>query len=84
MLRQAQHDIIIFTFIINNGIDKPHYILDNAGNTDINNLVLAELPGWDSYNVEQTIVDDTYVTGSINVFDLGQKVDFSQKLALID
>ena len=34
-----------FTFIINNGIDKPHYILDNAGNTDINNLVLAELPG---------------------------------------
>jgi hypothetical protein len=66
-----------FTFIINNGIDKPHYILDNAGNTNINNLVLAELPGWDSYNVEQVIVNDTFVTGSTNVFDLGQKVDFT-------
>ncbi len=66
-----------FTFIINNGIDKPHYILDTPGNTDINNIVLAELPGWDSYNVEQTIVNDTFVDGSINVFDLGQLVDFS-------
>ena len=72
-----------FTFIINNGIDKPHYILDNAGNTNINNLVLAELPGWDSYNVEQTIVDDTFVTGSINVFDLGQKVDFTTNLITV-
>ncbi len=72
-----------FTFIINNGIDKPHYILDNAGNTNINNLVLAELPGWDSYNVEQTIVDDTFVTGSTNVFDLGQKVDFTTNEIII-
>lgn len=66
-----------FTFIINNGIDKPHYILDAAGNTDINNLVLAELPGWDSYHVEQTIVNDTFAAGVTNVFDLGQKVDFT-------
>ena len=66
-----------FTFIINNGIDKPHYILDAAGNTDINNLVLAELPGWDSYHVEQTIVSDTFAAGVTNVFDLGQKVDFT-------
>ena len=66
-----------FTFIINNGIDKPHYILDAAGNTNINNLVLAELPGWDSYNVEQIIVNDTFATGNTNVFDLGQKVDFT-------
>jgi len=66
-----------FTFIINNGIDKPHYILDPAGNTNINNLVLAELPGWDSYHVEQTIVDDVFAAGVTNVFDLGQKVDFT-------
>ena len=51
-----------FTFIINNGIDKPHYILDTAGNTDINNIVLAELPGWDSYQVEQQVYNDTYLT----------------------
>jgi hypothetical protein len=66
-----------FTFILNNGIDKPHYVLDSAGNTDINDLVLAELPGWDSYHVEQTIVDDIFSAGVINVFDLGQKVDFT-------
>ena len=65
-----------FTFILNNGIDKPYYILDTAGNTDINNLVLAELPGWDSYHVEQTIVDDVFSAGVTNVFDLGQNVDF--------
>lgn len=72
-----------FTFIINNGIDKPHYILDTAGNTSINNLVLAELPGWDSYNVEQTIVDDTFTLNSTNVFDLGQKVNFVNNLITI-
>jgi len=72
-----------FTFIINNGIDKPHYILDAAGNTDINNLVLAELPGWDSYHVEQTIVNDTFAAGVTNVFDLGQKVDFTTNKILV-
>jgi len=72
-----------FTFIINNGIDKPHYILDTAGNNNINDLVLAELPGWDSYNVEQTIVNDTFSASSTNVFDIGQKVDFTSNLIVI-
>ena len=66
-----------FAFIINNGINKPHYILDTAGNDDINDLVLAELPGWDSYNVEQIVHNDTYSAGASTVFDLGQKVDFT-------
>ena len=66
-----------FTFIINNGIEKPHYIKDTPGNTNINNIVLAELPGWDSYNVAQTTHSDTFSTGDSNVFDLGQKVDFT-------
>ena len=66
-----------FAFIINNGLDKPHYILDTAGNTNINNIVLAELPGWDSYNVEQKVFKDTYNASSTTVFDLGQKVDFT-------
>ena len=65
-----------FNFIINNGIEKPHYIQDTPGNTNINNIVLAELPGWDSYNAETVTYDDTFVTGDSNVFDLGQKVDF--------
>ena len=72
-----------FAFILNNGIDKPHYILDTAGNTDINNIVLAELPGWDSYQVEQQVYNDTYLTGNSTVFDLGQKVDFSVNSIII-
>ena len=66
-----------FTFIINNGINKPHYILDTAGNNNINDLVLAELPGWDSYLVEQLVHNDTFAAGDDSIFDLGQKVDFS-------
>ena len=72
-----------FAFILNNGIDKPHYILDTAGNTNINNIVLAELPGWDSYQVEQQVYNDTYLTGNSTVFDLGQKVDFSVNSIII-
>ena len=66
-----------FAFIINNGLDKPHYILDTPGNTDIANLVLAELPGWDSYNIDQDVLNDTWSTGSLITFDIGQKVNFS-------
>ena len=72
-----------FSFIINNGIDKPHYILDTAGNTDINNIVLAELPGWDSYYVEQVVHNDIYSLGNTSVFDLGQKVDFVSNSIII-
>ena len=72
-----------FAFILNNGIDKPHYILDTAGNTDINNIVLAELPGWDSYQVEQQVYNDVYVAGNSTVFDLGQKVDFTSNQILV-
>ena len=35
-----------FAFILNNGLDKPHYILDTPGNTNITDIVLGELPGW--------------------------------------
>ncbi len=72
-----------FAFIINNGIDKPHYILDEAGNTDRTALVLAELPGWDDYLVEEEVHKDTYVTGMSTVFDLGKKVDFSANKIVI-
>ena len=73
-----QHTIFSggFAFIINNGIDRPHYILDTPGNTNIANLVLAELPGWDGYDVNSTVITDTFNTGNILTFDLGQKVDF--------
>ena len=73
-----------FAFIINNGIEKPHYILDTAGNTNINNIVLAELPGWDSYNTNQSVISDTWNTGDEQVFDLGQKVDFALNTITVD
>ena len=66
-----------FTFIINNGLDTPYYILDTPGNTSITNMVLAELPGWDSYNVNQDVIEDTWITDDSKVFDLGQKVNFA-------
>jgi len=72
-----------FAFIINNGIDKPHYILDTAGNTDINELVLAELPGWDSYYVEQTVYNDTFTASNTVVFDLGQTVNFEENSIVV-
>ena len=72
-----------FAFIINNGIDKPHYILDESGNTDRTALVLAELPGWDDYLVEEEVHKDTFVTGMSTVFDLGKKVDFSANKIVI-
>ena len=46
-------------------------------------IVLAELPGWDSYQVEQQVYNDTYLTGNSTVFDLGQKVDFSVNSIII-
>ena len=67
-----------FAFIINNGIDKPHYILDDEGNTDINNIVLAQLPGWDSYNSFTEVFNETWYSATMSlVFDLAKKVDFT-------
>lgn len=61
-----------FTFIINNGVDRPQYVTDPEGNTDITNLSLADLPGWDSYEVNELLLRDTFVDTSSRVFDTGQ------------
>ena len=42
-----------FAFILNNGLDAPHYILDATGNdnpADVPNFEM--LPGWESYQTE--------------------------------
>ena len=51
-----------FAFVINNGLEAPHYILDPADNTEVSGLGVevsgaivnrfGELPGWDSYAVD--------------------------------
>jgi len=69
-----------FTFIINNGIDKPLYIQDAAGNTNIANLSMYELPGWDSYYANEEIISKVWDPDNQSLdFDLGQEVDFSKK-----
>ena len=68
-----------FTFILNNGIDKPHYLKDTEGNVDINAIDnLAALPGWDSYNSENNIFNETWDEATMTrVFDLATITDFT-------
>jgi len=68
-----------FCLIINNGLDKPNYILDDNNNTNINNIPnFAELPGWDSYKVNQIYLQDTFNSNTDSfIFDLGKKVNFA-------
>ena len=61
-----------FTFIINNGQDIPQYITDAEGNTDITQLSLSNLPGWDSYHVNETILNDVYGLADSLSFATGQ------------
>ena len=76
-----------FSLIINNGLDIPHYILDEKNNTNINSVPnFAELPGWDSYEVNEILLQDIFDTATDSyIFDLGRKVDFSiEKIVVID
>lgn len=67
-----------FALIINNGTDKPAYILDGTDNTDINAVPnFLDLPGWDSYNLNRIALQDEFNPSVDNhIFDLGQTIDF--------
>ena len=67
-----------FCLIINNGLDVPHYILDEENNTNINNVPsFSELPGWDSYEVNQIYLQDIFDSDTDSfLFDLGKQVNF--------
>jgi len=76
-----------YSIIINNGVDKPHYVKDTYNNTTIGNVPdLAELPGWDSYNVRDLALSMTYLPASsgqtaadfLDSFNLGTKIDFAE------
>lgn len=68
-----------FTFIINNGIEKPHAIKDETTTVDVAQLGdLYELPGWDSYNIESALHDMIWETEFGYTFDLGVKIDFTE------
>ena len=63
-----------FALIINNGIDAPQYILDTDGNEDIAAVPnFATLPGWESYNVEDIAISDTFNSEiETRTFDYGR------------
>ena len=64
-----------FTFIINNGVERPQYITDPEGNIDIGRLGLSDLPGWDSYQVNELVLRDTFNSETdTRVFDTGQTI----------
>ena len=66
-----------YALIINNGVDAPEYILDVDGNEDINLVPdFAILPGWQSYNVRETAIEDTFTVNSSRIFDLNRPVNF--------
>lgn len=67
-----------FAIVINNANAKPQYIRDEEGNLDITNLEMFELSGWDSYFIDEEVVNDTYNSSTqTNVFNLGRKVNLA-------
>lgn len=74
-----------YAFVLNNGISRPVYILDETGNTDISELEAYELPGWDSYYTKEEAVNDVYDPDiHIPDFDLGRKIDFTLEEVIVN
>ena len=74
-----------FALIINNTVDVPQYVLDPEGNIDTAVLPdFAELPGWDSYNVNQVALDAVFnEEADSRIFDTGQLVDFDNNRLIV-
>ena len=74
-----------YAFVLNNGISRPLYILDETGNLDITQLEAYELPGWDSYYTKEVAVNDVYDPDiHIPDFDLGKKLDYTLEEVIVD
>ena len=73
-----------YAIILNNGIVRPLYILDSTGNTNILELDIFELPGWDSYYTNEIAFNDIFdPTIHTTEFDLGRRVDFSLEEVIV-
>lgn len=74
-----------YAFVLNNGVARPVYILDETGNTNISELEAYELPGWDSYYTKEEAVNDVYDPDiHIPDFDLGRKIDFTLEEVIVN
>ena len=82
-----------FCLIINNGIQAPHFIMDDVDNTTIGNVPnFSKLPGWESYNSAPKVLEATVKLAFGNtgvtvdnprLFDLGQKIDFTKNTLFV-
>ena len=66
-----------FAYVLNNGISTPRYIVNNSS-TPLQDLQFLELPGWDSYLVEEnvtTIIWDDFTIDNDLGLDLGQFIN---------
>ena len=74
-----------FALIINNGINTPHYILDQEGNTDLTMVPdFAVLPGWQSYRSNQVVLEDRFDDSDQRLFDFGQIIDFTTTQVVVE
>ena len=68
-----------YAIILNNGFDKPQYLLDTSDGLAMSAFELKDLPGWDSYLSTEKVIDVTYDAKSGTPgFDVGELVDFTQ------
>ena len=73
-----------YAIVINNGVAKPFYVLDQTGNIDITALEAYELPGWDSYYTSESKINDVFDSDiHLSEFDLGENVDFITKEVVV-
>jgi hypothetical protein len=73
-----------YAIILNNGIVRPRYILDVDGNTNMANLDMYELPGWDSYYTTEEVFNDIFDPAiHLPEFDLGREVDFQTEQVVV-
>ena len=74
-----------YGLVMNNGLSRPVYLLDTAGNSVSSDIEAYELPGWDSYNTKITKINDTY-DADIHIpdFDVGEVIDFTKFELLVD
>ena len=68
-----------FAFILNNGLDRPHFIKLDPEASAITDIELLELPGWDDYYGHSQPIKDTWDNDPdfVPVFAIGQEIDFS-------
>ena len=68
-----------FAFVLNNTISTPRYVVNNSA-TPLQDLRFLELPGWDSYLVEEnitTIIWDSFTIDNDLGLDLGQFINLT-------